>query len=139
MPPTPATRILTVTRTSDDNRSPADPRRQFIQLPGSTLTTPAACTPTASTVWSGNRGDRWINGGYQATLFNAYYLPNTTDSYDCINAANNYGLARARSQHGGGVNIMLCDGSVRFVSDSVSLATWRALATRAGEDLIGDY
>jgi prepilin-type N-terminal cleavage/methylation domain-containing protein/prepilin-type processing-associated H-X9-DG protein len=115
---------------------PSDPRRQFIQLPGSTLTTPANCAATASAPWSGNRGDRWINGGYLSTLYNHYALPNPP-IFDCINAANNYGLAAARSGHSGGVNLMLCDGSVRFVSNSISLPTWQALATRSGGDIPG--
>src|SRR5262249_12608968 len=43
--------------------APADPRRQFVQPAGSTVTNAAACTPSGGTTWSGNRGDRWINGG----------------------------------------------------------------------------
>jgi hypothetical protein len=31
------------------------------------------------------------------------------------------------------------DGSTRSVNSNVSLATWRALGTRAGDDLVGDY
>jgi prepilin-type N-terminal cleavage/methylation domain-containing protein/prepilin-type processing-associated H-X9-DG protein len=40
------------------------------------------------------------------------------------------------SSHPGGVNVLLGDGSVRFVKDSVSLAPWRALGTRAGGEVI---
>ncbi len=117
---------------------PTDRRRQFVQLPGSTVTSPDACTPSLGTIWSGNRGDRWINGGYQATLYNHFAPPNAP-VYDCINAANNFGLAAARSMHTGGVNVLMCDGSVHFVSNGVSIDTWRAMATRAGEDILGDY
>ena len=42
--------------------------------------------------------------------------------------------AAARSRHSGGVNAAMCDASVRFVSDGIDLRTWRALATRAGEE-----
>jgi prepilin-type N-terminal cleavage/methylation domain-containing protein/prepilin-type processing-associated H-X9-DG protein len=45
----------------------------------------------------------------------------------------------ARSRHTGGVNVALADGSVRFVSDTVDLATWRALGTARGNDIVGDY
>jgi hypothetical protein len=33
----------------------------------------------------------------------------------------------------------MCDGSVRFVQDSVSIQTWRALATRNGSEVLGDF
>ena len=45
----------------------------------------------------------------------------------------------ARSRHSGGVNLALCDGSVRFVRDGIELVTWRALATRAGGEVPGDF
>lgn len=38
----------------------------------------------------------------------------------------------ARSKHPGGVNVAMGDGSVSFVINSIDLATWRGLATRAG-------
>jgi prepilin-type N-terminal cleavage/methylation domain-containing protein len=45
----------------------------------------------------------------------------------------------ARSRHLGGVNVILGDGSGRFVSDSIDLATWRALGTRAAGEVVGSY
>ncbi|HEY3787433.1 MAG TPA: DUF1559 domain-containing protein, partial [Urbifossiella sp.] len=84
------------------------------------------------------RGDRWINGGYLSTAYNHWQTPNSA-TFDCLNSANNYGLKTARSRHTGGVNLLRCDGSVRFVSDTVSFATWQALATRSGGEVIGDY
>jgi prepilin-type N-terminal cleavage/methylation domain-containing protein/prepilin-type processing-associated H-X9-DG protein len=45
--------------------------------------------------------------------------------------------AAARSNHSGGVNAAMGDGSVRFFTDGINLNTWRALATRAGGDLTG--
>jgi prepilin-type N-terminal cleavage/methylation domain-containing protein/prepilin-type processing-associated H-X9-DG protein len=44
----------------------------------------------------------------------------------------------ARSRHTGGVNAALCDGSVRFVSNSISLGTWQALGTMNGGEVIGN-
>lgn len=53
------------------------------------------------------------------------------------------GQFAARSKHGDGVTVALCDGSVRFVSDAVDLlGVWRPLTTarggRAGENPPGN-
>jgi prepilin-type N-terminal cleavage/methylation domain-containing protein/prepilin-type processing-associated H-X9-DG protein len=45
----------------------------------------------------------------------------------------------ARSRHQGGVNVALCDASVRWVSDSISLPVWQALGTSKGGEVIGNY
>jgi len=45
----------------------------------------------------------------------------------------------ASSQHTGGVHILLCDGAVRFVSDTVNYNTWVALGTRNGNETIGEF
>ena len=45
----------------------------------------------------------------------------------------------ARSRHPGGVNVGLCDGSVRFVGDTIAIYTWQALGTSRGAELLGDY
>jgi len=46
-------------------------------------------------------------------------------------------IMTARSQHPGGVNALMGDGGVRFISDSVNLATWQALATLRGGEVLG--
>jgi prepilin-type processing-associated H-X9-DG protein len=43
------------------------------------------------------------------------------------------------SRHPGGVNMVLCDGSVRFVSQSINLATWRGIGSRAGGETLGEF
>jgi len=40
------------------------------------------------------------------------------------------------ANHSGGVNVCLMDGSVRFVKNSISSATWWALATKAGGEVL---
>ncbi|WP_425613642.1 DUF1559 domain-containing protein [Anatilimnocola sp. NA78] len=42
----------------------------------------------------------------------------------------------SRSRHPGGVQGVLCDGSVRFIPQNVDLATWRAMSTAAGGESV---
>jgi prepilin-type N-terminal cleavage/methylation domain-containing protein len=44
----------------------------------------------------------------------------------------------SRSRHPGSVSVAMCDSSVKNVSDNVDLKTWRAIATRAGDDIPGE-
>ena len=52
-------------------------------------------------------------------------------------------ILTTRSQHPGGVNLLLGDGSSRFVGDSISLDVWRALGTPNGpsneQTIAGDF
>ena len=116
---------------------PANPKLLVLEVPGGNDPTPAACDG-ASGAWSAKRGAKWIDGHYGNTLYNHYYLPNPTN-WDCGNGSHNKGLSTARSNHTGGVNLLLADGSVRFVSNSVTRPVWTALGTRAGNDVTGDY
>jgi prepilin-type N-terminal cleavage/methylation domain-containing protein/prepilin-type processing-associated H-X9-DG protein len=43
--------------------------------------------------------------------------------------------AAARSQHPGGVNVAMADGSIRFVTNTVDLGVWRGMGTRAGGEV----
>jgi prepilin-type N-terminal cleavage/methylation domain-containing protein/prepilin-type processing-associated H-X9-DG protein len=47
-------------------------------------------------------------------------------------------VAAARSRHPGGVNVALCDGSIRFVRNTIALNTWMALGTMNGGEVIGE-
>ena len=44
----------------------------------------------------------------------------------------------ARSRHPGGVNVVMCDGAVRFVSDNVALTTWQQLGNMNDAQVIAD-
>jgi prepilin-type N-terminal cleavage/methylation domain-containing protein/prepilin-type processing-associated H-X9-DG protein len=57
----------------------------------------------------------------------------------CVSTAATYILLASRSRHPGGVNVLLCDGSTRFVTNSIAADTWRALSTTTGGEVIGDY
>jgi prepilin-type N-terminal cleavage/methylation domain-containing protein/prepilin-type processing-associated H-X9-DG protein len=47
-------------------------------------------------------------------------------------------FSAARSRHPGGVNVALCDGSIRFISNSIDLATWQAMGTMNGGEALSD-
>ena len=66
-------------------------------------------------------------------------LPCVNGVSESAGLANLDHTAAARSRHPGGVQILLGDGSVRFISDSVSLRTWRGLATMAGSEVLDEF
>jgi prepilin-type processing-associated H-X9-DG protein len=48
----------------------------------------------------------------------------------------NWRTFAARSRHASGVNVALCDGTVRFVSNAIATNVWRALGTAQGNETI---
>jgi prepilin-type N-terminal cleavage/methylation domain-containing protein/prepilin-type processing-associated H-X9-DG protein len=54
----------------------------------------------------------------------------------CIMNCNNF--SEPYSFHTGGINVCMADGSVRFISSSVSAATYAALSTRSYGDIPGN-
>ncbi|QDU60267.1 Type II secretion system protein G precursor [Planctomycetes bacterium Pan216] len=41
----------------------------------------------------------------------------------------------SRSMHSGGVQVLFCDGAVRFISDDIDLSTWRNLSSMRGGEI----
>ena len=95
-----------------------------------------AMTVAISRGWAGQRGAGWIHGREYWTAYNHYHSPNSNipDMGTCGN-----GIFGARSEHVGGVHVLLSDGSVRFMSENMDLGTWRAIGTRSGAEVIGEY
>jgi prepilin-type processing-associated H-X9-DG protein len=92
------------------------------------------------------RGDIQNDGG--TNHFMTFTTPNSTvpdvvgwsvDNHDPRMPVTQTGeeFNAARSYHTGGVNAIMADGSVHFIADNISLATWRALGTMNGDDLPG--
>jgi prepilin-type N-terminal cleavage/methylation domain-containing protein/prepilin-type processing-associated H-X9-DG protein len=54
----------------------------------------------------------------------------------CVQNTSNTAYVTARSRHPGGVNAVLGDGSVRFFSETIQLAIWRALSTAQGAEAV---
>ncbi len=57
---------------------------------------------------------------------------------DGVNGQPTYAIITSRSHHAGQVQVAMVDGSVQSVVDAVDLAVWRAMATRAGEETLGN-
>ncbi|EDL58664.1 DUF1559 domain-containing protein [Gimesia maris] len=91
----------------------------------------------SQTDWDSGRLTTWLRGTVpEGPVMNGYYTPNS-DTADAINGSSK--LTAARSYHTGGANVVLCDGSVRFVGDSIDVNLYRGLWTRGGGEVIGEF
>lgn len=103
----------------------------------------AAFNPTAFT------HVEWVDGKVHETGFTTVFTPNTKVAFsnagtlydvDLVlatesNLGDTYAAVTSRSYHPGGVNTLLMDGSVHFVSNSIELGIWRAYGTRSGSEV----
>jgi prepilin-type N-terminal cleavage/methylation domain-containing protein/prepilin-type processing-associated H-X9-DG protein len=98
-----------------------------------------------------HRGD-FLNDDFACTYFATINTPNSTSpdvlvsgrcpspappQMPCVAGGNRHKTARSR--HPNGVNVSLCDGSVRYISNNINLITWQALGTMNGGDSLGDF
>jgi prepilin-type N-terminal cleavage/methylation domain-containing protein len=82
------------------------------------------------------RGDCWANAGACSSMTNGYLTPNNRIPDVVTHFTGFFG---PRSWHAGGAYVLMGDGAVRFLSDSISAATHRALHSRNGGETIGEY
>ncbi|QDU07918.1 DUF1559 domain-containing protein [Gimesia aquarii] len=105
----------------------------------------------------GNTGHtEWVDGRVHQTGFTSTLPPNTkvavTGATGALDAGDftacreaksctspTYAAITARSYHIGIVHAMLMDGSVRSLSENIDLNTYRALSTRSGGEVIGEF
>lgn len=89
----------------------------------------------------------WVDGGVHHTGFTTAWPPNkhignsTARDLDINGQREKVGgptfaAVTSRSYHPGGVNVLLGDGSVRFIKDAIAGTTWRALGTVTGGETI---
>jgi prepilin-type N-terminal cleavage/methylation domain-containing protein len=145
----------------DENPSVFDRRRDYWfagVTSGSTVVHPTtdearqACAypPALNPPHVSNAGTSWVHAGFHSTWYNHIVPPNAR-APDCnlmepppgippkpkVTAGS--GVFGASSNHARGVNVLMMGGSTRFVSNTVDLNTWRAIATREGGELVGDF
>jgi prepilin-type N-terminal cleavage/methylation domain-containing protein len=83
-------------------------------------------------------GKNWSNKGYNTARYNHIMTPNTLS---CMTGSvfNDGGAITASSYHPGGVTLVLCDGSTRFVRDSIAVAIWERLGNRKDGQPLGEF
>jgi prepilin-type N-terminal cleavage/methylation domain-containing protein/prepilin-type processing-associated H-X9-DG protein len=127
-------------RKGDYNNGVVTPQTDLM-APGGAPTTPdqaaSICASFDATnpayQWRSDYGAYWI----QALHYTLYQHVGQPNSRGCGFPPQNCSMS-ANSNHTNGVNLLLCDGSVRFVPNSVGVPTWRALGTRNGTETLGD-
>jgi prepilin-type processing-associated H-X9-DG protein len=86
------------------------------------------------------RGDTWCQGAMCATLFNTIVTPNgQNDTWAYCSSVGSGGvsnISNADSYHPGGVSVLMGDGSVKFIKDSVNQAVWWSLGSIGGGEVI---
>ena len=113
----------------------------FATLVASCQSSTTFFTQTGSLSDWDRKGEEFLNeacgsgGGYSHTM--------TPNKRACVfNAGANTGLhtaitiVGASSNHPGGVNVGMLDGSVRFIKDSINPINWYAVATKAGGEIV---
>lgn len=104
----------------------------------------------AGSYWNGSPADKimvqtstyWIGSGCTTLR----YPPNTdqgkSTATTCVSGAGclpyQYNVPLS-SFHTGGINIMLADGSVRFISNNINMLTYAQLGTKDDGGVIGEY
>ena len=63
--------------------------------------------------------------------------PNTLScNYGGGGGGGSYGAHTASSRHSGGVNVLFCDGSVKFIKNSININSWWAIGTISNGEVV---
>jgi prepilin-type processing-associated H-X9-DG protein len=76
------------------------------------------------------------NAGVFRVVDGTYYRPYSGSGAAAFTAVNDNAFG---SQHVGGAQVLMCDGSVRFVNQNIDGNTYSALGSRNGGEVIGDF
>ncbi len=124
-------------RKGDFNNAIATPATDLMS-PGGTVTSADEAANICAALdatnlafqWRSDYGQHWMQT-WHMTLYQHVSLPNTKS---CAFPPSHCTMP-ANSAHSNGLNVMMCDGSVRFVNNNINLFTWRALGTRNGGEV----
>jgi prepilin-type N-terminal cleavage/methylation domain-containing protein/prepilin-type processing-associated H-X9-DG protein len=132
--------------TSNSGSSPIPyPKRQFALFNETTITNipaaqflpPATYLQSCLTpdIWAGDRGREWSRGSFIMASYNHFLQPNSQFP-DCTDSGRNAAITGPRSFHPGGVNLLMLDGHVQFVKNTVSQSIFRAISTITGGEVV---
>jgi prepilin-type N-terminal cleavage/methylation domain-containing protein/prepilin-type processing-associated H-X9-DG protein len=106
---------------------------------GGTLTAPYQLTPASCQTLTSRllayRGLEYYRFIVETTNY-CHSQPPNVRMPDCGDSSISIGFNYARSWHSGGVNVVFCDGSVKFIKNTINPTTWAALGTRAGGEVV---
>jgi prepilin-type N-terminal cleavage/methylation domain-containing protein/prepilin-type processing-associated H-X9-DG protein len=132
---------VTPTGTARNNGTMTAPNATFVAaLPAWIAQCNAKLTTTASRPAPvAVQGQDWAFSMPGYSLGSTLLPPNARYPSCNINGANsqfNPGMYNLSSRHPGGANVLLADGSVKFLKDSVNMRTLWALGTRAAGEIV---
>lgn len=113
-------------------------------IPGAVQAEIITCNNTFKTTNTNNdRGYRWGAGLLGYSMFNTLIGPNggglanfNSCRIGCCSQAAHAHYVLASSNHPGGVNVLMADGSVRFIKNTISLPTWWAIGTKGNGEVV---
>ncbi|SIO42027.1 prepilin-type N-terminal cleavage/methylation domain-containing protein/prepilin-type processing-associated H-X9-DG domain-containing protein [Singulisphaera sp. GP187] len=81
-------------------------------------------------------GGWWCDSKMSVGSYTHVMPPNT---FGCSTDGSNWNYnntSDASSRHSGGVNVLMMDGSVRFIKSTINISTWHAVGTMGGSEVI---
>ena len=130
----------------------------LIAQPARALAAVSATDPfyqTGQPVWPVGKGTRWAEGSFMMNAFTTVLPPNGPSATVPLDPES--GCVAASSYHSGGVNVLMANATIRFVSDTIDVGdlsaasitplhgnvgdespygVWGAMGTRAGVEII---
>lgn len=82
------------------------------------------------------RGEKWADGSVNDSGYHHFRSPNAIEN-DCYSRFA--AIKSGRSRHAGGVMVLLADGSVRFMTDSIDSKAWTLLGSIADHEILPEY